>query len=112
MTIYICCVSLGNTDGDDYDTGAFPLSVVFLAGDGDGAVRCATQNVSITQDSEPEGTEDFTIYLVVETLSGGRVQVTHVMQRVHPHSPGGSTSVMFSLFPRRRPRLMRRRGGT
>ncbi len=50
----------------DYATGDFPLSVVFLSGDGDGAVRCATPTVSISQDSDPEGTEDF---LILEVFS-------------------------------------------
>ncbi len=51
----------------DYDTAAFPLGVVFQAGDAEGTVRCATQNVSISQDSDPEGTEDFIILEVFST---------------------------------------------
>ncbi len=66
-TIYIFCVSLGSADGADYDTGAFPLSVVFQAGDAEGIFRCATPTVLITQDSEPEGTQSFTISEVFST---------------------------------------------
>ncbi len=40
---------------------AFPLSVLFESGVPEGTVRCATMNVSITQDTEPEGPESFTI---------------------------------------------------
>ncbi len=35
--------------------------MVFLAGDGEGDVRCATPTISITQDSDPEGAESFNI---------------------------------------------------
>ncbi len=56
-------------DSADYDTSAFPVTVQFEIGDSIGAIRCATQEVSIFSDGLPEGPESFAVLMVFDFTS-------------------------------------------
>ncbi len=60
--IHLIPFTVSTADASDYDMNA-NSRVIFSAGDTSGTVRCTSPNISITQDSLPEGTEQFLISL-------------------------------------------------